>query len=713
MKGLLRLLVLFAAFVAQTAAGASVFVIVNDRWRGFVTLDIDDRQQPCLTAPLLLEWGVLPATIAALSFSGDGCALPKALSRLPVRVYYVHEAQLLTLLIPSELLNHVANGVAASRWDDGINAAFIDYDIGYSHYTGENYGLRQHALDIDLLYGVNLGAWRFRYEPVYSKDIYSNARWHTEKANAFRSIRSLRALLTLGDNSTPDSVFDSVSYRGISLVNDDRMLPDELRPLSPWLHGFARTEAEVKIRQYGTVIYQTTVPAGAFVLKDVYPMDSSADLEMTIKEEDGTETVRTLPYTAMPNLVRKAQWKYALTAGKYRPYYTLDEQEPLFAQTTLSYGLPNDVSLYGGAMLATLYRGAVLGAGKRFAQWGAVSLDIGFSQAAEPRRERADRGTQVRWRYTKAFSDWESSVSATALYYPGQRYRSFSKAISQQTRYWWDWEDDRFIGEIEKEKKQALSLSYSQNFSEEDNFYLTLTSEKRHGKHQRDTQVEAGYSVSYGAVDYSIGFTYERPRGEKEQSLLTLSVALPLRWFGLARTKLDAEYGMAKNGASTRKTGLTGTLLEDYSLSYNLSNTLEEGVGRVQRMSVNYQYNAGNVLGIYNRKKLSSSKYLSLTGSAMLHEQGITLGQTLGETVALVEVPETDGIGIINQYGTTTDARGFAVIGNLTPYRVNELMLDGFSLTEGRTLPDAETEVVPTAGAIMYSRFKTPVATVE
>ncbi|MEI2265911.1 fimbria/pilus outer membrane usher protein [Erwinia sp. CGal63] len=100
----------------------------------------------------------------------------------------------------------------------------------------------------------------------------------------------------------------------------------------------------------------------------------------------------------------------------------------------------------------------------------------------------------------------------------------------------------------------------------------------------------------------------------------------------------------------------------------------------------------------------------SLAGSAVLHQDGVTFGQTLGETVALVEVPETGGIGVINQYGTTTDARGFAVIGNLTPYRVNELMLDSFSLQDERTLPNAETEVVPTAGAIMYSRFKPPVA---
>jgi len=701
---------LFAAAFACAAESTPVFIIVNESWRGFVALDVDERRQPCITAPLLQEWGMLRGVLASLTFSASGCVLPEALARHQIRLWYVSEAQVLTLQIPQDILNHVTNGVATSRWDDGINAAFLDYDIGYTHYTGVNYGLRQHSLEVATTWGLNLGAWRFRYQPVWSKDIYSDPRWRTEKANAFRTLRSLRALLTLGDGTTPDSVFDSIDYRGVSLIADDRMLPDELRRLSPWIRGFARTEAEVKIRQYGTLIYQITVPAGAFILKDIYPVDSSADLELMIKEEDGTETVRTIPYTAMPNLVREGQWKYAVTFGNYRPYYLLDEQQPLFSQTMLSYGLPGDITLYGGAMLSSLYHSGAIGTGKRFAQWGAVSMDIAFSQAADPRRQQADRGTQARWRYIKAFSDWQSAFSLTAAWYPKQRYRSFSEAVSQQTRYGWDWEGDRFIGEFGAEKKHSLAFSYSQNFSEEDNLYLTLTSETLRGKKKRDRLLEAGYSGSYGAVDYALGFSWQQWQGEREQALFTLSLTLPLKSLGLPHARLNLESGLP---ASSRTAGVSGTLLEDYSLSYSLSNTQEKGVNSTQKMSLNYQYNAGNALGIYNRKKHGGSKYLGLTGSAVLHQDGITLGQTLGETVALLEVPETGGIGIINQYGTTTDARGFAVIGNLTPYRVNELMLDGFSLEDERSLPDAEAEVVPTAGAIMYSRFKAPVAAVE
>lgn len=166
------------------------------------------------------------------------------------------------------------------------------------------------------------------------------------------------------------------------------------------------------------------------------------------------------------------------------------------------------------------------------------------------------------------------------------------------------------------------------------------------------------------------------------------------------------ENTLAKNGEASRKVGVSGTALDDYSLSYNLSTTQQQGTGNTQNMLVDYQYNAGELMAIFNNKKLTSSKYIGMTGSIVAHQGGITLGQSLGETLAIVDTEGMPDIGIINQYGSTTDSRGFAVISNLTPYRVNELLLDTFSLPADKALSVSEREVVPTAGAIMYARFR-------
>lgn len=75
-------------------------VIVNDSWRGTTKLSIGPGQPPCLTAPLLQEWGVRYDKLPSFTFSDQGCVLSQSLASHAIRRYYVREAQLLTLIIP-------------------------------------------------------------------------------------------------------------------------------------------------------------------------------------------------------------------------------------------------------------------------------------------------------------------------------------------------------------------------------------------------------------------------------------------------------------------------------------------------------------------------------------------------------------------------------------------------------------------------------------
>ena len=128
-------------------------------------------------------------------------------------------------------------------------------------------------------------------------------------------------------------MFDAVGLRGIALKTDDNMLPASLSGYAPEVRGIARSNATVTVRQNGNVIYQTSVPPGAFVLKDLYPTSSGGDLAVTIQESDGSQTQYTLPFASVPNLVRNGQVKYALGAGKYRP--AGNQISPSFAQGEL------------------------------------------------------------------------------------------------------------------------------------------------------------------------------------------------------------------------------------------------------------------------------------------------------------------------------------------------------------------------------------------
>ena len=58
-----------------------------------------------------------------------GCLTPQSAEQFNLKYWYRPQAQLLTLLFPSDAISPQQNGVSTSRWDDGINALFINYRL--------------------------------------------------------------------------------------------------------------------------------------------------------------------------------------------------------------------------------------------------------------------------------------------------------------------------------------------------------------------------------------------------------------------------------------------------------------------------------------------------------------------------------------------------------------------------------------------------------
>lgn len=150
----------------------------------------------------------------------------------------------------------------------------------------------------------------------------------------WRSITPLRSRVSLGDGNTSSNMFDSLAFRGASLASDEAMYPDSWRPYSPWINGYARTEAEVTIHQNGVRVYRIHVPPGPFTIRDFYPPDPDGNLELTVQESDGTERTRLLPYSSMPNLVHHGLFSYELAAGRYKPFHGIDRDKDRFWQST-------------------------------------------------------------------------------------------------------------------------------------------------------------------------------------------------------------------------------------------------------------------------------------------------------------------------------------------------------------------------------------------
>lgn len=150
-----------------------------------------------------------------------------------------------------------------------------------------------------------------------------------------RDIIPLRSRLTLGDGYTQGDIFDGINFRGAQLASDDNMLPDSQRGFAPVIHGIARGTAQVTIKQNGYDIYNSTVPPGPFTINDIYAAGNSGDLQVTIKEADGSTQIFTVPYSSVPLLQREGHTRYSITAGEYRSG-NAQQENPAFSRVHYS-----------------------------------------------------------------------------------------------------------------------------------------------------------------------------------------------------------------------------------------------------------------------------------------------------------------------------------------------------------------------------------------
>lgn len=94
------------------------------------------------------------------------------------------------------------------------------------------------------------------------------------------------------------------------------MLPDSQHGFAPVIHGIARGTAQVSVKQNGYDVYQTTVPPGPFTIDDINSAANGGDLQVTIKEADGSIQTLYVPYSSVPVLQRAGYTRYALAMGE-------------------------------------------------------------------------------------------------------------------------------------------------------------------------------------------------------------------------------------------------------------------------------------------------------------------------------------------------------------------------------------------------------------
>jgi len=693
-------LILLLPAVPPSAANENTWVILNNVYKGSVSLNFA-AGTPCLSHPLMEEWGVVATLLNRLEWDADGCLMPKSARQNNLRYWYRADAQLLTLLFPPEAINPQQNGVSTSRWDNGINAMFVNYRLDVDKQRARSeWETSGTDTMLTLDSGINLGAWRLRQQNTFWRERQGQQGSYSNSIALWRGITRIRSRLSVGDGYTSPNMFEGMSYSGLSLASDEAMFPDSWRPYSPWINGYARSEAEVTIHQNGERVYRIHVPPGAFTIRDFYPPDPQGNLELTVQESDGTERTRILPYSIMPNLVQHRMFSYELALGRYKPAHGIDMDRDRFWQASLSWGIASHLTVFSGLQQGDRYASQVLGVGGNLGQWGALSADVKTSRYSQ--RRTSYRGSVMRLRYAKAFFSTETSLNALLQWYPsGSQYRSFEEKIDQAAMLKYDWDN-----ELTKRALQG-EVEINHNIDEDSSLSLSWrwTKARRSGP---DSQgVIASLNANWRDMDISLYGGYDRRRDSPAETTMGINISIPFT-VGQFNSNVAWVSDLASREKNSHGIDVYGTALSDFSLRYDAKAQHVVHGDDELTASLGYQYNAGEANISMDRGGGRRDYHADTSGSVLLHAGGVTFGQTLGSTVALVEVPGTPGIGVYNQFSSTTDANGNLLVSYLTPWRVNRISVDSLSLPENTGMDVDELESVPTEGAIVELTFPQP-----
>jgi len=638
------------------------------------------------------------------------------------------QAMRLDISIPQAALQAVAHGwIPPEQWNEGINAALLNYQFTGSENRGAYGNSSNHFLSLNS--GLNIGAWRFRDDSTWSqfKNSYSqHSSWQHLRTYAQRSVIPLKSELTIGDSSTDSDIFEPLSYRGFGMATDDSMYPETMRGFAPVIKGIANTSAQITVRQNKNVIYRTSVASGAFEIKDLYPVSGGGDLEVTITEANGRIKTFIVPYSSVPVLQREGHLRYTFTVGRYRNN-SARYSRPLFLQGTLLWGLPHNITAYGGYQLSENYKAVAVGTGFNMGAWGAISQDITQANSILPDGTH-HQGQSLRFLYGRSLISTGTTFQLAGYRYSTSGFHTLDETALNHMSGWLT--DDLAVdpaGKVVKQnwinyynlynnKRNQFQLNVNQRIGDKTSIYLTANHQTYWRSRNNTDSIQIGLSTTQNDIGYSLSYGYNKIREQPDaDKTVFISVSVPLsKWLShpentVHKNTIWGSYSASRDsdGEIIHQAGVSGTALSDNNLDWSVSQGYSEHNRASGDLSAGYTGSYGNMSAGYGYASDYRQIRYGASGGAILHAQGLTIGQHLGSTNVLIAAPGAKNIKIENGSGVYTDWRGFAVLPYARIYSENRVALDISTLNDNTEISKPVVRLIPTRGAIVRADFIT------
>ncbi|KAG0185154.1 hypothetical protein DFQ28_009863 [Apophysomyces sp. BC1034] len=290
-------------------------------------------------------------------------------------------------------------------------------------------------------------------------------------------------------------------------------------------------------------------------------------------------------------------------------------------------------------------------------------------------------------------------------HYPSDRYLTFAQAVRNSEGV----SGTPLIPSLSNQRASRIEGHLGQQLGPYGLLHASVAYQTYHQSMPANLSMRVGYSGSSRYFSHALYYEQSRTLNGQPSRQIMLSLNFPL---GQNSTLIHAAHGgvrfMHDNMSGWRQDiQIDGTALDDARLGYGVG-MMREAPGAIGSSGY-ISYAQRQVMLSANASATREYWHIgaNLSGSIVLHSGGLTFGQPLSDTAVLVDTNGAAGVRIASHPGISTDARGYALVSSVSPYRKNRVALDADDVPENIELKDTAIEVIPTRGALVKTRFDT------
>jgi outer membrane usher protein len=663
---------------------------------------------PCLDITLIKRLGLNdaelsePARAELLRIKNSGCTnLSQVVSDSSVNFDFSNLN--LNIVVPQIALLQTPRGyVNPELWSEGVTSASLAYNLNV--FRSVNLFSTSTSSYLGMTSGVNLGSWQLRQRSAFNKQSNGSSSYQNIATYLLHDMPSLRSRMVIGDSFTEGNLFNSVSYRGLTIASEERMLPDSQRGYAPQVRGIARTNARVKISQNGNVLLETTVPPGQFEIDDLYPTGYGGNLQVTVYEADGSQQSFVVPYSTLIQLLRPGIWRYSATVAQTRDEQITDVEQ--FAQVGVQYGLNNLVTVYSGATVSSNYGAALVGVALNTPA-GAFAVDVTQSRSKVV-NDDAQTGNSFRLSYNKAIEQTGTNITLSAFHHTSEGYASFRDSLILRQASFMALEPNA----ISRPRNQ-FQLNLNQALGYRGGSLYVTGSKTGYWNHASSSlQLLVGYSNFFKIGRTHVNYSIALSRIKNDLTASTANTLLATLSFPLGTEprspQMTVQYtpNLAGSANESLQTTISGTADESNTINYSASTTQLSNDTAVSG-AVQYLSPYSTLSTSASQGAQFSQQSVGASGGIVIHKGGITFANQLTDTFGIIEAPGAEGARIINTIGARIDSQGYGIVSYLNAYRMNRVSIDPEGVSLDVDFLSTSQQIAPRANASVLVRFQT------